>query len=119
MGWGTAIRVSLSDYVVFSRRASRPEYWGFILFAVLLTLAAAIFDSLLGGKVADSAVWLFLLLPNLAVSVRRLHDLDRTGWWLLLGLVPLIGAIVLLIWFFRRGKPETNRFGPPPHEEFA
>ncbi len=113
MNFSTAVRVCLSDYVTFSTRAPRSEYWWFGLFGLLLTLAGVVLDSLLRVKVFESLCSLFLLLPNLAVSVRRLHDLDRSGWWLLIGLIPLVGAIVLIIWFVRAGTPGVNRFGAP------
>jgi uncharacterized membrane protein YhaH (DUF805 family) len=67
-----------------------------------------------GVSPISSLVSLALFLPGLAVSVRRLHDTDRSGWWVLLFLIPLIGAIVLLIWYCSRGTPGGNRFGPDP-----
>ncbi|MFI6066542.1 DUF805 domain-containing protein [Micromonospora sp. NPDC051227] len=122
MSFGTAIKSVFSQYVGFSGRARRSEYWWFALFTVLVSIAAAILDSALGLTFVEGSssgfiglvVSLALLLPTLAVAVRRLHDTDRTGWWVLIGLVPLVGAIVLIVFFVQDGTPGANRFGPSP-----
>ncbi len=117
MDFQTAIKTCLNKYVVFSGRASRPEYWYFVLFGVLAGIVANIVDTALfgggfrGATPIHSLTSLALLLPTLAVSVRRLHDLDRSGWWVLLAFVPVIGWIVLLIWYVSRGTIGPNRFG--------
>ena len=124
MSFTAAVRSVLTQYVGFRGRARRSEYWWFALFNVLVGLAAAILDSVLGTTLGDSSSTgvigiianLALLLPSLAVAVRRLHDTDRTGWWLLLGLVPIVGAIVLLVFFVSDSTPGTNRFGASPKE---
>ncbi len=96
-------------YADFEGRARRAEYWWFALgyFAALLILG------LLGGFLG-----IFLLVgavvPSLAVNVRRLHDVDKSGWWILLGAVPLVGGIILLIWHCTQGTDGTNRYGPDP-----
>lgn len=117
MSFGDAIRTALSNYANFDGRAARPEFWWFFLFYVLVQLAggaldAALFPNSFGpiGTLAGLA----LLLPYLAVGARRLHDTDRSGWWLLLSLVPIIGAIVLIVFFVQRGTEGGNRFGQPP-----
>ncbi|MBM0204276.1 DUF805 domain-containing protein [Micromonospora sp. STR1s_5] len=122
MSFGAAIKSVFSQYVGFSGRARRSEYWWFALFTVLVSIAAAILDSALGLTFVEGSssgfiglvVSLALLLPTLAVAVRRLHDTDRTGWWVLIGLVPLVGAIVLIVFFVQDGTPGANRFGPSP-----
>jgi uncharacterized membrane protein YhaH (DUF805 family) len=124
MSFTAAIRSVLTQYVGFTGRARRSEYWWFTLFTVLVGLAAAILDSGLGTTpgsdgstgVIGIIVNLALLLPTLAVAVRRLHDTDRSGWWLLIGLVPIVGAIVLLVFFVLDSTPGTNRFGANPKE---
>ncbi|MEH0846156.1 DUF805 domain-containing protein [Micromonospora sp. CPCC 205711] len=124
MSFTAAIRSVLTQYVGFTGRARRSEYWWFTLFNVLVGVAAAILDSVLGTTLGSDGstgvigiiVSLALLLPALAVAVRRLHDTDRTGWWLLLGLVPIVGAIVLLVFFVSDSTPGTNRFGASPKE---
>jgi uncharacterized membrane protein YhaH (DUF805 family) len=115
MDFGEAIRSGFQNYVTFRGRASRSEFWFWTLFAVLLTVAAHIVDGALfpDTQLAGPLVSLFLFLPGLAVAVRRLHDLDRGGWWLLIVFTG-IGIIVLLIWDCMRGTPGPNRFGADP-----
>jgi uncharacterized membrane protein YhaH (DUF805 family) len=118
MNFTQAIQSGFQNYVGFSGRAVRSEYWYWYLFFVLVAIATALIDFVLFPRVDISPVntlaELALLLPSVAVSVRRLHDLDRTGWWLFIILIPLIGAIVLLVWFCMRGTVGPNRFGPDP-----
>ncbi|WP_422736812.1 DUF805 domain-containing protein [Micromonospora sp. WMMD729] len=122
MSFGTAVKSVLSQYVGFTGRARRSEYWWFFLFTVLVSIVASVLDNALGLTFADDSsngfiglvVSLALLLPTLAVAVRRLHDTDKTGWWLLIGLVPIVGAIVLIVFFVQDGTPGANRFGPSP-----
>ena len=114
MEFGEAIRKCLSDYATFQGRASRSEYWYFFLFVFLVSIAANVIDGAIGTEVLGILVGLALLLPGIAVAVRRLHDRDKSGWWYLLVFLPLIGAIILLVWFVQRGTPGSNRFGPDP-----
>ena len=113
MGFPDAVRSVLTRYADFSGRARRAEYWWFFLFAVLVALVAAVLDGIIDVPVFSLLTALGLLIPNLAVSVRRLHDTDRSGWWLLLNLVPF-GGIVLLVFYCLEGQPHPNRFGPSP-----
>jgi uncharacterized membrane protein YhaH (DUF805 family) len=114
MGFGQAISAGFSNYVNFSSRACRSEYWYWVLFIVLADIVAGIIDYLLGMQIVSSLFGLVTLLPGIAVSIRRLHDLDRTGWWILLALIPVIGWIILLIWYMSKGTDGPNRFGPDP-----
>jgi uncharacterized membrane protein YhaH (DUF805 family) len=114
MGFGQAISAGFSNYVNFSGRACRSEYWYWVLFVILADIVAGIIDYLLGMQIVSSLFGLVTLLPGIAVSIRRLHDLDRTGWWILLALIPLIGWIILLIWYITKGTEGPNRFGPDP-----
>jgi uncharacterized membrane protein YhaH (DUF805 family) len=125
MSFTAAIRSVLTQYIGFTGRARRSEYWWWALFTVLVGFAAAILDGVLGTTLGpDNSVTgvigvivnLALLLPTLAVAVRRLHDTDRSGWWLLIGLVPIVGAIVLLVFFVLDSTPGPNRFGANPKE---
>lgn len=112
MGMVDAVVSCLNKYVQFSGRASRSEYWYFQLFAALCSILIGVLVGRGGGgDVIGAVVSLVLFLPQLAVGVRRLHDTDRSGWWLLIMLVPLIGAIVLLVLFCLRPTPGRNRFG--------
>ena len=111
----------LKKYADFSGRAPRAEYWWFYLLTVVAYIVAMILDSLVGAGGAGGfgllsiVVMLGLLLPSLAAGVRRLHDTDRSGWWLLIALVPLVGAIVLLVFWVLEGTRGDNRFGPDPY----
>jgi len=110
----------LRNYVGFDGRARRREYWMFTLFTVIVTIALAIVDSI-GGLMTDSGMGVLgmlyalgVLLPSIAVSVRRLHDINKSGWWLLLIFIPLIGGLVLLVFAVMEGTRGDNRFGPDP-----
>jgi len=117
MGFGRAIGTCFRKYAVFSGRASRSEYWFFVLFQLLLFVGVMILDALaFRGSVAvfTTLAWLILILPGFAVTVRRLHDTDMSGWWILISFVPLIGSIFLLVWMCQRGTQGPNRFGMGP-----
>jgi uncharacterized membrane protein YhaH (DUF805 family) len=104
-----AIRICLQKYADFTGRAPRSEYWWFVLFVLIAQLCLRILWAPLGFAFAIA-----IFLPHLAVGARRLHDTNRSGWWLLLAFVPIIGEIILIIWFCQRSAPVANRFGPPP-----
>ena len=108
-------------YVTFEGRARRSEYWYFVLFYFLAIVALAIVDGIAGTFSEEAGMGLFsglfvlaTILPSLAVTVRRLHDTDRSGWWVLLELVPFIGWLVVLVFTVLDSQPGANRFGPNP-----
>lgn len=101
-------------YACFTGRARRKEYWMFVLFNFLIAIVAQIIDALLTGGLLVFVAYISLLLPALGVIVRRLHDTDRSGWWILISLIPIIGPIVLLIFMCLEGTRGGNRFGPDP-----
>jgi len=114
----------LKKYADFNGRARRKEYWFFSLFNILISISLGIIDNVFGTCSAEMHTGLFegiyslaVMIPGLAVTVRRLHDTDRSGWWLLLVLIPLIGWAVLLVFMILDGTPGDNRFGPDPKEE--
>lgn len=111
----------LSQYADFAGRARRKEFWMFVLFNTLIGIALSIIDSAIGTPGASSGTGLLggiyslaLLIPGLAVSVRRLHDIGRSGWWLLLNLIPIIGWIVVLVWDCTDSETGSNQYGPNP-----
>ena len=109
MTFGEAVKSGFEHYAKFDGRATRPAYWWWVLFVVLVSIAANIIGLALDGiSVISGIVGLALLLPNLSVSIRRLHDTGRTGWWILIGLVPLIGWIVLLIFYLQPSDLGTS-----------
>lgn len=116
MGFGQAIAACLSKYADFQGRAARPEYWWFALFNALASIPASIVDKdLIGYPLLQAIVALGLIVPTVAVAVRRLHDTDRSGYWLLIVFAPLIGGLALLVWFCLKGAAGANRFGAAPN----
>jgi uncharacterized membrane protein YhaH (DUF805 family) len=122
----------LKQYVDFSGRARRREYWMFVLINVVIVIVLSLVDTLLGTGgframsggasfyaanslgLLSGLYTLAVLLPSIAVTVRRLHDTDRSGWWILLGFIPIIGGIVLLVFYVLEGTRGPNRYGPDP-----
>ncbi len=114
---------ALKKYAVFSGRARRKEYWYFFLFNLLISIVLVVIDGMTGTLDAEAGIGLLgaiyglaVLIPGLAVSVRRLHDTDRSGWWLLIVLIPLIGAIVILVFMVQDSKPGENQYGSNPKD---
>ncbi len=110
------------NYVTFTGRSRRKAYWMFVLFNIFAAILAGVLDGVLGlggqdGYGPISGIYsLAVFLPGLALAIRRLHDTGRTGWWMLLGLIPLFGWIVLIIFFVQDSQPGTNQYGPNPKE---
>jgi uncharacterized membrane protein YhaH (DUF805 family) len=119
MTFQEAVRSGFSNYADFRGRASRSEFWWWQVFLVLGGIVAAVLDisantSLVGGSPLETLFWIATIIPDLAVTVRRLHDTDSSGWWILLALIPLIGMIVLIVWWCLEGSKGDNRFGADP-----
>jgi len=118
--------IVLKKYAEFSGRSRRAEYWYYVLFYVLILVGLSIIDSATGMFDAERGVGVLsslfalgTLIPTIAVTVRRLHDTDRSGWWILLELVPVIGGIVVLVFTCLDGTPGSNKYGPNPKEVAA
>ncbi len=110
MGWYIAV---LKQYAVFSGRARRKEYWMFVLFNFIISLILGLVEGLIGGPgILANLYSLAVLIPSIAVGVRRMHDTDRSGWWLLL---PIVNIVFLVF----DSQPEENRFGPNPKADEA
>jgi uncharacterized membrane protein YhaH (DUF805 family) len=114
VNWYMAV---LKNYAEFSGRARRTEYWMFALISFIIT---AVLD-LIGVAIKLGAYLgliyaLLVLIPSIAVAVRRLHDTGRSGWWLLLGLIPVIGGIILLVFMVMDSQPGDNQYGPNPKQ---
>ncbi len=113
----------LKNYAVFSGRARRKEYWFFTLISSVVVVFFSVIDNQMGWKLGEDAGFLgtlygvAVIVPSIAVTVRRLHDTDRSGWWILIGLIPLVGVIVLLVFLILKGNEGDNRFGPDPKAE--
>jgi len=111
---------ALKKYAVFRGRACRSEYWYFVLFYVLISIVLALLDGILAPHRRDGSGLLGglfavgMLLPAIGVGVRRLHDIGKSGWWLLVGFVPLIGTLILLLFTVRDSESGDNAYGPNP-----
>lgn len=129
VSFGDAIRRAFTNYCNFSGRASRSEYWWFYLFNIIISYVLAIpggvfnFAAILNGQEPTfnffsimTYVWgLFTFLPSFGLFFRRLHDTGRSGWWWLLGFIPLIGAIILIVWLCQASQQGQNQYGPEPN----
>jgi uncharacterized membrane protein YhaH (DUF805 family) len=110
----------LKNYFNFEGRARRREYWMFVLISVLISAGLGIVDGIAGLKTASGIgalgglYSLAILVPSISLGARRLHDIGRSGWWQLIGLIPIIGWIILIVWAVTEGQPGPNRFGPDP-----
>jgi uncharacterized membrane protein YhaH (DUF805 family) len=119
MEWAT---LPLKKYADFTGRSRRKEYWSFFLLCLAGAVVLSIIEGIvgLGGTVAGlygpltTLFLLALLVPSIAVGVRRLHDTDRSGWWMLIGLVPFVGGIILLVFYVLEGTRGPNQYGPDP-----
>ena len=116
----------LKKYAVFDGRARRKEYWMFFLINIVVLAVLAAIDNLIGIRIHQAGVGLLqslyslaVLIPSIAVTVRRLHDTGRTGWWILIGLIPFIGGIILLIFMVLDSEPGTNQYGPNPKAGYS
>jgi uncharacterized membrane protein YhaH (DUF805 family) len=130
MGFGEAIKSCWGKYAEFHGRAPRSEYWYWFLF-MLLTIVAGIIawgiSSLVLGRTIATVIFLIvavfwalaMLLPSLAVAIRRLHDTNSSGWWYLVTFVPYVGGWVMIVWYCIKGTPGENRFGYDPLQEDA
>jgi uncharacterized membrane protein YhaH (DUF805 family) len=112
----------LNKYAEFNGRAGRAEYWYFVLFNFLiiigLNILSAMFNKIPGlGMMLGATTALYglaMIIPGLAVAVRRLHDTNRSGWWMLICLIPLLGAIILIVFMILDSQPGSNQYGPNP-----
>ena len=114
----------LRKYAVFSGRARRKEFWYFSLVSFIIVLVLTVLDNQLGSfhRATDlglfvSLYYLAVLIPNIAVTVRRVHDIGRSGWWLLIVFIPIVGIIVLFVFMVLDSQPGSNQFGPNPKGE--
>ena len=103
----------VAKYVNFEGRASRSDYWWFVLYAVLVNIVTIGLDIAVFGTIGivNTLAQVALFFPHLSVGVRRLHDTGRSGWWLLIGLIPFLGAIILIVFFVMKGEVQPNQYG--------
>lgn len=124
MNFPEAVRSAFSNYVNFSGRATRPQFWWWVLFVFIVVFVLGMIDGAIVAPMLGAEAFsedasqplsliaaLGLFLPNLAVSVRRLHDIGKSGWWILIGLIPVLGLLVLIYWYVQPGEAGQNQFG--------
>lgn len=116
MNFMDAVKSVYSNYVGFQGRARRSEYWWWYLFYIIAYIVVVMVDQAVFGEpsILSGLFVLANILPALAVGVRRLHDTGRSGWWLLIALIPLVGVIVLIIFYVQDSQPGVNKYGPNP-----
>jgi uncharacterized membrane protein YhaH (DUF805 family) len=106
--------VITKKYADFDGRAARSEFWWFVLFNFIVSAVLGLIDNMVFGMPALQVLFaLALLIPGLAVSVRRLHDKGKSGWWIFIALVPIVGPILLIYWYATAGEPQDNAYGAP------
>ena len=112
---------AMSQYADFSGRARRQEFWMFWLFTLLFAVACGLIDGLTGTYSVEAGVGLVgglfslaTLIPSIAVSIRRLHDIGRSGWFILLGLIPIVGIFIMLVFYFKDSEKGVNKWGRSP-----
>lgn len=117
VSFGDAIKRAFSQYCCFTGRASRSEYWWFSLFTFIVsTVLEAILGTQSNFAISIISLWgLVTFLPSLGLTFRRLHDTNRSGWNILWALLPLVGAIILIVFFCKPSDPEANKYGPMPN----
>jgi len=109
----------LKKYAVFSGRAQRKEFWMFSLISTIVGFVLLVIDGALGMELLSGIYLLAIILPMLGLSIRRLHDTGRSGWWLLISIIPLIGAITLLVFYCLDSTPEENKYGSNPKKTIS
>lgn len=114
MTFSEAIKAGFNKFLVLSGRSSRSEYWYWILFMVLVAVILSFLGLSTGGSFLGMVASLFFFLANLSVSVRRLHDLNKSGWWVLIGIIPVLGTLILWAWFTIQGTVGPNEYGDDP-----
>lgn len=113
-----AVRRGFENYCGFTGRASRSEYWWWCLFTFVANIVLSYGLMIFGAKVGVYASYLFqlaILLPSLALGVRRLHDIGKSGWWFLINLIPLVGNIIFIVWACKESQPTPNEYGEVPN----
>ena len=115
VSFGQAVNMALNKYCDFNGRASRSEYWWFALFCFIVGAVAGTIGGMLNLNWLPGLCSLALLLPSLGLGVRRLHDIDKSGWWIFLQFIPVVGTIILIIWFVKESQPFDNQYGPVPN----
>lgn len=118
MSFLEAVKSVFSQYVGFSGRARRSEYWYFVLFNIIVSVILNVIAQMADISFLPGIWSLAILLPSLAVCMRRLHDIGKSGWWVLLSLIPVVGQIILIIWYCKDSMPGDNQYGPNPKDTF-
>ena len=123
MGFQDAVKSCFAQFATFQGRARRAEFWYFVLFTILGGMVAGVLDAIVFGSTGDETgplggiFGLVVLIPSIAVAVRRLHDTGRSGWWWWLWLIPIVGWIIAIVFYATRSQPGENEYGYDPLEQ--
>ncbi len=113
MNWYSHV---IKNYCNFSGRASRQEYWMFVLFNIIFAFIAGFIDGIIDSQIFSTLYSLFVFIPSLSLTFRRLHDIDKSAWWILISLVPVVGGVVLFVFTVLPGTIGANRYGNDPKD---
>ena len=120
VSFGDAISLGFKNYVNFEGRSTRAEYWWWFLFVVIVGVGLNVVDGIVGtGGIFDGIFQLVVFLPGIALGARRLHDIDKSGWWQLLWIAVLIGWVILIVWYVRQGDNGPNSLGRDPRQAYS
>ena len=108
------IDVLTHRYATFSGRAARREYWMFALWNIIVAILISILDTFIGSTIPYWVYFLVIIIPSIALGVRRLHDTGHSGWWMFIGLIPLLGGLIILFWLIKDSMVGDNAYGPNP-----
>ena len=109
-----AVKSCFTQYVGFNGRARRSEFWYFELFYVIVATVGNILAGVTGLSWITAIVSLAFMLPALGVMIRRMHDIGKSGWWILITIIPLVGTIIMIVWCCKDSEPGSNQYGPCP-----
>ena len=108
------VDVITHKYATFSGRAARKEYWMFVLWNIIVAILISILDTAIGSTIPYWIYFLAIIIPSIALGVRRLHDTGHSGWWMFIGLIPLLGGLIILFWLIEDSAQGDNVYGPNP-----
>lgn len=108
---------AIKNYINFSGRARRREYWMFALINAFFIAVLSILDGFIGIRITSGLYSAFVLVPSVSAQFRRLHDIDKSAWWILIGLIPIVGAVILLVFAFKEGTEGENKYGNDPKRD--
>ena len=111
IGYVDALKKLFNNYINFEGRANRGEFWKAYLMCLLISIALGVVDAVIGMPILGTIFSLGIIVPQIAIGARRLHDIGKSGWWMLIALVPIVGIILLIVWYAKKPDMEPNQYG--------